>query len=78
MGVVQSLFGYLPDGRKVTKYTLSQKGGILCSVLDLGGIIQELRVPDAKGEYADVVCGFIPRSPRCISIRPISLMKICL
>ena len=58
MGVTQSLFGYLPDGRAVTKYTLGQTGGILCSVLDLGGIIQQLRVPDHKGEYADVVCGF--------------------
>ena len=58
MGVEQSLFGYLPDGRRITKYTLAQKGGIRCSVLDLGGIIQELCVPDASGRYADVVCGF--------------------
>ena len=58
MGVVKSLFGYLPNGRAITKYTLSRKGGISCSVLDLGGIIQELLVKDARGEYADVVCGF--------------------
>lgn len=58
MGVLKSLFGYLPDGRAVTKYTLSQEGGIRLSVLDLGGIIQELLVPDADGVLGDVVCGF--------------------
>lgn len=58
MGVAKTLFGYLPSGHAVTKYTLSIDGGICCSVLDLGGIIQELLVPDANGEFADVVCGF--------------------
>lgn len=58
MGVTKSLFGHLPNGRAVTKYTLCIDGGIRCSVLDLGGIIQELLVPGANGEFADVVCGF--------------------
>ncbi len=58
MGVTKSLFGVLPDGRVITKYTLAQEKGIRLSVLDLGGIIQELLVPDANGALGDVVCGF--------------------
>ena len=58
MCVSRELFGYLPDGQAVTKYTLQGTGGFRCSVLELGGIIQELCVPNTKGELADVVCGF--------------------
>ncbi len=58
MGIEASLFGHLPDGRAVTKYTMWQEGGIRCSVLDLGGIIAQLLVPDKSGALADVVCGF--------------------
>lgn len=58
MGVLKSLFGYLPDGRAVTKYTLESQGGIRCAVLDLGGILAQLLVPDADGVLDDVVCGF--------------------
>lgn len=58
MGVCKSLFGYLPDGRAITKYTMRYGDGIVCSVLDLGGIINELLVPDANGTLANVVCGF--------------------
>ena len=58
MGVFKSLFGYLPNGRAITKYTLQQENGIACAVLDYGGIIAQLWVPDANGNLADVVCGF--------------------
>ena len=47
MGVVKSLFGYLPDGRAITEYTLEAKGGMRCAVLDLGGIITQLLAPTA-------------------------------
>ncbi len=58
MGVLKGLFGYLPDGRAITEYTLEAKGGMRCAVLDLGGIITQLLVPDLNGDFANVVCGF--------------------
>lgn len=58
MGVTKTLFGYLPNGRAITKYTLLHESGFRCSVLDRGGVIEELLVPDANGELANVVCGF--------------------
>lgn len=50
MGVTENLFGYLPNGHPVMKYTLEQGSGMRCSVLDFGGIIQELLVPDVMGQ----------------------------
>jgi aldose 1-epimerase len=51
-------FGTLPDGSPVTRYTLSQAGGLTLRVLTYGGIVQSLEVPDAHGEMANVVLGF--------------------
>ncbi|MBQ7173238.1 MAG: galactose mutarotase [Clostridia bacterium] len=51
-------FGTLPDGRAVTEYLLSNKNGMRVGILDFGGTIKELYVPDRNGKSARVVQGF--------------------
>jgi aldose 1-epimerase len=59
-------FGTLPKGvpnipeggAAVTKYTLSNARGMTVSILDYGGIIQSLSVPDRTGHEANVTLGF--------------------
>jgi aldose 1-epimerase len=50
--------GALPDGRKVTGFVLCNAHGLEATVLDLGGIVARLLVPDRNGRLADVVLGF--------------------
>lgn len=51
-------FGTLPDGRAVTEYFLSNESGVSVGILDFGGTIKELYVPDREGKPARVVQGF--------------------
>ncbi len=51
-------FGTLPTGESVEQHTLSNSSGASLDVITYGGIITALRVPDAKGELADVVLGY--------------------
>lgn len=51
-------FGTTQDGQAVTLYTLTNANGTKAKILDLGGIITELWVRDAKGELGNVVLGF--------------------
>jgi|TARA_B110000211_G_scaffold234939_1_gene307573 aldose 1-epimerase len=51
-------FGVLADGREVTEYTLQNQFGIIVKILDYGGIIRVLEVPDRLGRPADIVLGF--------------------
>ena len=57
-GVTSRTFGQLPDGQMVTEYTLTNASGMRARILDFGGIIRELTVPDSKGVPADIVLGF--------------------
>lgn len=52
----RTLFATL-EGRPVTQYTLTA-GKLTCEILDFGGIIRSLRVPDRQGRPVDVVLGF--------------------
>ena len=50
-------FGKTSDGKIVTAYTLHD-GARSMTVLDLGGIVQSLLVPDNKGNLVDVILGY--------------------
>ena len=52
------LFGTMPDGSKVDKYTFRNAGQMEVSIITYGGIIQSILVPDRNGQLADVVLGF--------------------
>jgi aldose 1-epimerase len=64
--ITSSSFGNLPTGNPripnggaaVTRYTLSNARGMSVSILDYGGIIQSLNVPDRRGREANVTLGF--------------------
>jgi aldose 1-epimerase len=54
----KTLFGTLPDGSKVDKYTFRNSRQMEVSIIPYGGIIQSILVPDRNGQVADVVLGF--------------------
>src|SRR3954467_15528699 len=51
-------FGKLTDGQEVSLYTLSNKNGVTMTVMNYGGIITSLSVPDNNGKIEDVVLGY--------------------
>lgn len=51
-------FGQLPNGEIVEAFDLSLPDGSGCRIITLGAIITTLRVPDKRGDLADVVLGF--------------------
>jgi len=56
-GISGREFGTLPDGRVVHEYTLVA-GGLVLSLITLGGIVTTLWAPDRDGVAANVVRGF--------------------
>lgn len=59
MGTVLSKeFGLTKDGKKVTVFELSNKKGIKVNILDFGGTIQSIIVPDCNGKPIDIVLGY--------------------
>ncbi len=51
-------FGTTQDGRLVTAYTLTNDNGASATILDFGGTIAEIRVPDRAGRMGNVVMSF--------------------
>jgi aldose 1-epimerase len=51
-------FGVMPSGKLVGRYTLTNKNGLQMQVINFGGIITSLKVPDKNGNLEDVVLGF--------------------
>lgn len=58
MPIKKELFGTLASGERVYRYTLQNESGMRVCVLNFGGAIQQLWVPDRNGRLADIVCGF--------------------
>lgn len=50
--------GTTRDGESVERYTLKNKHGIVAKIITLGGIINELHVPDRAGKLTDIALGF--------------------
>lgn len=53
-----SKFGEMPDGRDITKYTITNKSGSSIEVINLGGIIVSINLPDLEGNMGDIVLGY--------------------
>lgn len=54
-GVTQREYGTLPDGREVHEFTLDNGKGMQVNLLDFGGIVTRVLVPDLNGETDNVV-----------------------
>lgn len=56
VGVVA--YGHTNDGEAIDLFTLSNGRGIEVEILNFGGIVRAIRVPDREGRIDDVVLGF--------------------
>lgn len=57
-GIIKAPFGITKDGQPVDVYTLRNPNGVEARILNYGGIVQSLRVPDKDGQFGDVVLGY--------------------
>ena len=55
--ITRQTFGCTADGTEVGVYEITNASGAAARILDYGGIVQALRVPDRGGNLADVVLG---------------------
>ena len=51
-------FGKTTDGKEAELYTLLNSNGVEIEITNYGGIVVSLRLPDRRGEMADVVLGY--------------------
>lgn len=58
MGITSKPFGVLSDGTSITLYSLTNNNGIQADIIDYGGIIVSLFVPDRDGKTDDIVLGY--------------------
>ena len=58
MSISTRPFDKTPDGQQVTEFILTNKHGASISVIDFGGIVTNIIVPDKNGVMADVALGF--------------------
>jgi len=56
--ITKANFGKLADGTPVHVFTLKNAKGAEARITDYGGIVVSLKVPDRKGDLADVVLGY--------------------
>jgi aldose 1-epimerase len=57
MGITERPFGNT-DGQAITEYTLTNANGMQLSIINYGGTITKLTVPDKNGILGDVVLGY--------------------
>ncbi len=48
----------MPDGTPIDIYTLRNTHGMQATIINYGGTVTSLKVPDKNGKFADVVLGF--------------------
>jgi aldose 1-epimerase len=58
MQVVKTIFGTVPGAGVADLYTITNATGMQADITNYGGIVTALRVPDANGNFEDVVLGY--------------------
>jgi aldose 1-epimerase len=61
--IKKEAFGKTTEGKPVDVYTLTNSHGLEARVMNFGGILLSLRVPDRNGKLDDVVLGFDSLAP---------------
>ena len=56
--IVSEAWGAMPDGEKVTLYTLTNARGVEARIATYGGVLVSLKMPDRDGRFGDVVQGY--------------------
>jgi aldose 1-epimerase len=56
--VKKEKYGTTADGQQVDLYTLTNAHGVEVQIINFGGIITSIRVPDRNGKMADIALGF--------------------
>ncbi len=56
--VTESIYGTLPDGREVKRYTLTNATGMTAVVTEYGAILVSITAADREGEFADLTHGY--------------------
>ena len=63
MPISQRTFGVTGEGREVILYTLANGAGMSVEVMNYGGIIRAIEVPDRNGQQTDITLGFDTLEP---------------
>lgn len=63
MPIVHTICGTTPEGQTIEQYTLTNANGVQADILNLGGIIRTLLVPDRNGNLGDIALGFDSYEP---------------
>jgi len=58
MSITERIYGLMPDGRPIKEYTLVNKNSLEVKIIELGGIITSIKVPDTNGVVENIVLGF--------------------
>ena len=58
VSINKSLYGITKDNRKVDLYSFKTENGMEVDIINYGGIITSLKVPDKTGEIKDIVLGY--------------------
>jgi len=56
--ITQDDFGTTSGGQNVSRFTMKNSHGMTVQILDLGGIITSIVVPDKHGKFEDITTGF--------------------
>jgi hypothetical protein len=58
LNLITKPFGTTPDGAEITLFTLSNDQNLAVSIINFGGAITSIKVPDRNGNTGDVVLGY--------------------
>ena len=58
MTITKELWGTVPDGKEIFRYTMTNKSGASVQLGSVGAAIVSICVPDRDGKLADVVIGY--------------------
>lgn len=58
MSITKNFFGTLPDGTKIDIFTLTNSKNMAIDIINFGGIIVSILVPDKDGNIDDVTLGY--------------------
>ena len=62
-------FGKTKEGENVQVFTLTNANGVNAKILDFGGVLYEMNVPDKDGNLGNVSCNY-PTIPEYQDVRP--------